>query len=272
VVALGPRATSSSRRPLEGRVVMVTRAREQATGLAEELERRGATAVLAPAIRLGRAPRRTLDHAVDELVAGGFAWALFTSRAGVQAVVEALAGRGLKADAVRAELAAVGEGTAAALREAGVEPSMVPETYTTFALSRAMPRGSGRVLLPRADIATGELEAAIAGKGWTPVRVDAYRTTLSRRMPAKAARALRAGRVDAVTFTSASTVDGFVQMIGSPSDVILPKVVCIGPVTARRAQDCGLEVAGVARPHTIEGLIGALERVLRRPDGRKEVG
>jgi uroporphyrinogen-III synthase len=251
---------------------MVTRAAEQAGELATELERRGATAVLAPAIRLDPTPRGTLDRAIDELLAGGFAWALFTSRAGVRAVVEALSGRGLKADAIRADLAAVGEGTARALREAGMEPSMVPETYTTFALSRAMPRGSGRVLLPRADIATGELEAAIAAKGWTPVRVDAYRTSLSRRMPAEAVRILRAGLVDAVTFTSASTVDGFVRMIASTSDATVPKVVCIGPVTARSARDHGLAVAGVARPHTIEGLIAALERILRRRVSRKEVG
>lgn len=251
---------------------MVTRAAEQASEFAAELERRGATPVLAPAIRLVPAPGRTLDRAIDDLVAGGFAWVLFTSRAGVQAVVDALAGRGLKGDAMRAELAAVGEGTAGALREAGVVPALVPDTYTTFALSRAMPRGAGQVLLPRADIATGELEAAIAAKGWTPVRVEAYRTALSRRMPVEAARALRAGRVDAVTFTSASTVDGFVQMTASPAPVTVPKVVCIGPVTAGRARDQGLAVSAVARPHTIEGLIRALERVLRRPAGRKEVG
>jgi uroporphyrinogen-III synthase len=61
-------------------------------------------------------------------------------------------------------------------------------------------------------------------------------------------------------------------MIAHSPDLSIPNVVCIGPVTARRAQDHGLEVAGVARPHTIEGLIGALERVLRRTAGRKEVG
>jgi uroporphyrinogen-III synthase len=269
MAAPGRRRASPSQ-PLKDRVIMVTRAAEQAGELAAELERRGATVVRAPAIRLLRAPRGDLDHAVDALAAGGFAWVLFTSRPGVRAVLDALARRGLTATAVRADIAAVGEGTARALRRAGVEPSLIPDAYTTFALARAMPRGSGRVLLPRADIATGELEAAVAAKGWTPARVDAYRTSLSRRMPAEASRALRAGRVDAITFTSASTVDGFVQMLGSSTLDALPKSVCIGPVTARRAREHGLEVAGVARPHTIEGLIGVLERVLRRPAGRKE--
>jgi uroporphyrinogen-III synthase len=259
-------------RSLDGRVVMVTRAKVQAAELAVELERRGATAILAPAIELVRAPGGGLDRAVGELVAGGFDWVLFTSRAGVEAVLDKLARRGRVAGAMDVKVAAVGDGTARALRDAGVEPALVPETFTTYALSRAMPRGSGRVLLPRADIATGELEAAVAAKGWTPVRVDAYRTRLSRRLPAPAMRALQEGRVDAITFTSASTVDGFVKMLSAASGRTrpLPKLVCIGPVTARTAKDHGMDVAGVARPHTIEGLLAALERVLR-PVRTKEV-
>jgi len=252
---------------------MVTRTRHQAGTLVARLEERGAAAILATAIELVRAPRKGLDDAIEELVSGGFAWVLFTSRAGVETVFARLLRRELDPHAIRAELAAVGEGTARALREAGVEPSLVPETFTTYALSRAMPRGAGRVLLPRADIASGELEAAIAAKGWTPVRIDAYRTKLSRRLPVEAARALRAGRVDAITFTSASTVDGFVRMLSSWTSPATPwpKVVCIGPVTARTARDRGLDVAGVARPHTIEGLIAALERVLGPPGRGKEV-
>jgi uroporphyrinogen-III synthase len=253
--------------------VVVTRAWDKTDELVAGLEERGATVILAPAIELVPAHQAALGRAVAELVSGGFSWVLFTSRAGVEAVLERLAGRGLQPGAIRAKVAAVGDGTARALREAGVEPSLVPETFTTFALSRAMPRGSGRVLLPRADIAGGELEAAVAAKGWTPIRVDAYRTKLARRMPAAAARALRAGLADAVTFTSASTVDGFAQMAASaglPAGT-LPKIVCIGPVTARAATDRGLEVAGVARPHTIDGLIAAIERVLRATARTKEV-
>src|SRR5207244_941463 len=99
-------------------------------------------------------------RAVGELAEGAFDWVLFTSRAGVEAVLARIQTKGLDPSAVRGEVAAVGEGTARTLREAGIEPSIVPKTYTTHALSRALPRGSGRVLLPRADIATGELEAA----------------------------------------------------------------------------------------------------------------
>ena len=85
---------------------------------------------------------------------------------------------------------------------------------------------------------------------------------MARSLPPPARAALREGRVDAVTFTSASTVRGFVGALGAVKGN--PKVVCIGPVTAREAREHGFTVAAVAKPHTIEGLVQAVERALRR--------
>jgi uroporphyrinogen-III synthase len=136
----------------------------------------------------------------------------------------------------------------------------MPETFTTLGLARAFPRGEGRVLCARADIAPPGLEDTLAAKGWSPERVDAYRTKMARSLPPEARAALRDGEVDAITFTSASTVRGFVGAMGVVRGN--PKVVAIGPVTAAEARAHGLRVSAVARPHTIEGLVGALERVL----------
>jgi uroporphyrinogen-III synthase len=245
--------------PLRGRVVLVTRARSQAGELAAMLAARGASPLIAPAIRILPASSRALERAARQLIGGSFSWVVLTSRSGVESLFAHL-GPGV---GIPATVAAVGEGTAAALRQHGIEPDLVPSTFTTEALARAMPGGAGKVLLARADIASEEMEAALARKGWTPVRVDAYRTVPSRRLPAAASRALRGGGVDAETFTSASTVDGFVAMAGAVLAVAprRAKVVCIGPVTAERAGQAGLGVDAVADPHTIEGLIVALERL-----------
>jgi uroporphyrinogen-III synthase len=141
----------------------------------------------------------------------------------------------------------------------------MPTTFTTQALARAFPRGRGRVLCARADIAPEGLEDSLEAKGWSPERVDAYRTRMPRSLPAAARDALRRGEVDAVTFTSASTVRGFVGALAAVKGN--PKVVCIGPLTSREAREHGLRVSAVARPHTIEGLVASLERVLpQRPD------
>jgi uroporphyrinogen III methyltransferase/synthase len=252
-------------RTLVGMVIVVTRPREQSGELAMMLDARGGHALLAPAIELSPAPPGELEAAVRDLAAGGFDWVLLTSRAGVDALLAQAGAIGATPqEALQARVAAIGKGTAEALRARGVEPDLVPETFTTFALGRALPRGTGRVLLARADIAPGELEGAVASKGWTPVRVDAYHTRLAHRLPAEVARALQAGEVDAVTFTSVSTVHGFLRGLeGSGVELASwPTIACIGPVTARAVTDAGLEVAGVASPHTIEGLVEALEHAV----------
>ena len=159
---------------LTGKVVLITRPREEAGELATLLEERGAHPLVAPAIERFSVPDEPLGEALRSLVAGRFAWAVFTSEAGVEAVLTRLGPR--VAGNLRARVAAIGQGTAGALRRFGVEPDLVPSTFTTADLGRALPRGSGNVLLARADIAPDGLDEAVAAKGWTPIRVDAYAT------------------------------------------------------------------------------------------------
>jgi uroporphyrinogen-III synthase len=257
-------------KPLAGRIVLVTRPADQSVELVRRLRGLGATAIVAPTIEIASVRSAALTRALRDLSAGRFAWITLTSRS----TVEMLASRLNSPSEVRARVAAIGDGTGKAYRAwARRRPDLMPTTFTTAGLARAFPRGKGRVLCARADIAPAGLEDALSAKGWSPVRVDAYRTRMARSLPAEARAALRDGRVDAITFTSASTVDGFAQMAASAglATGTLPKIVCIGPVTARAATDRGMEVAGVARPHTIDGLIAALERVLPATARTKEV-
>lgn len=244
-------------KPLAGRTIVVTRPRPEADELARLLERRGARAIVAPAIELAPVRSAALTKALAELADGAFAWVTLTSPRTVDVLAERL-----EPAQVRAKVAAVGEGTAEAYRRwSRRRPDLVPKAFTTASLGRAFPRGDGRVLTPRADVAPEGLEDALERKGWRPTRVDAYRTRMPRSLPAEARTALRGGQVDAVTFTSASTVRGFVGALGPVKGS--PKVVAIGPVTAREARTHGLHVHAVASPHTIEGLVAAVERALR---------
>lgn len=244
-------------KPLAGRTVLVTRPADQSLELVRRLRRLGATSIVAPTIEIVPGRSAALTAALHDLSAGRFAWITLTSRS----TVEMLASRLDTPMDVRANVAAIGDGTGKAFRAwARRSPDLMPTTFTTGGLARAFPRGQGRVLCARADIAPDGLEAALASKGWSPMRVDAYRTRMARTLPTEARAALRDGDVDAITFTSASTVRGFVGATGVVRGN--PKVVSIGPVTAREAREHGLRVSAVARPHTIEGLVAALERVL----------
>ena len=248
--------TSRAGPTLAGRTILVTRPREHSQTLIRELERRGARAIPAPTIELVAVRSAALTAALRDLAAGRFAWMTLTSGQ----TVDVLASR-IDAGDVRARVAAIGEGTARTFRAwTGREPDLVPGSFTTASLARSFPRGRGRVLCLRADVAPEGLEAALAAKGWSPERVTAYRTRMARRLPLEARDALRRGEVDAIAFTSASTVRGFVSAVGRVKGD--PKVVAIGPVTATEARAHGLPVAAVARPHTIEGVVEALDRAL----------
>jgi uroporphyrinogen-III synthase len=243
---------------LDGRTIVVTRPAERAARLVRMLEERGARAIVAPAIEVKPARSAALTAALKDLAAGRFAWIVLTSPATVAMLDDRLAS---PAD-VRAMVAAIGDGTADAFhRFAGRPPDRVAARFTTSGLARSFPRGVGRVLCARADIAPEGLEDALAAKGWSPTRVDAYRTVFPTTLPKEAREALAAGEVDAVTFTSASTVRGFVGALGAVKGT--PKVVSIGPVTSKEARAHGFRVHAVADPHTTEGLVAALERLFR---------
>ena len=245
------------KRTLAGRTIVVTRPAEQAEPLVRALERRGARVLTAPTIRIVPGRSAQLTAALKELAAGRFDWITLTSRA----TVDVLRDRLVSPRDVLAKVAVIGDGTADAFRRwTRRDPDLQPSTFTTSALARAFPRGAGRVLCARADIAPAGLEAALAAKGWQAERIDAYRTVFATSLPREARDAFRRGEVDAVTFTSASTVRGFSNSLGAAKGT--PRVVCIGPVTAAAARHAGLRPAAVARPHTIEGLVAALERAL----------
>jgi len=242
---------------LEGRTFVITRPVRDAGELAEKLRALGANVVEAPAIEIVELEDTTeLDRAIRQLAAGEFAWVSFTSPRAVDAVCAALKRFGLP-PRIPAKIAAVGPATAKKLAGAGLEVDLLAEPHTTEALADAFPAGEGRVLLPRADIAPEGLEDRLREKGWTPVRVDAYATRYPHELPDEARAALEADP-DAVVFTSSSTVEGFVRLLGTRFG--LP-AVCIGPVTAEAARRAGFSVKAVADPHSVDGLVAALDNL-----------
>jgi uroporphyrinogen-III synthase len=248
--------TSSADRPLAGRSVVVTRAAEQASRLVATLAHRGATVVEVPTIVIMDAPDggAALTDAVAHL--DRYDWVVLTSTNGVQRFLAA----GGSAAAAGVRIAVVGPGTADALRHGGREPDLVPERFVAEALLEVFPPGPGRVLLPQASAARPVLADGLGAAGWDVDAVVAYRTVAARPGPAVLERAAAA---DAITFTSGSTVTGYLAAAGP--DAVPPVVVCIGPVTAGAAEQAGLTVTAVAAEHTIDGLAAAVVAALTAP-------
>lgn len=245
-------------RPLFGRRVVVTRAREQASELVERLRDLGADTVELPVIEIGEPPDGGAALAAAALRVGEFDWVAFTSANAVERFFACLNGLGADARALGGvRVAAIGPGTAGTLEHWGVRADLVPGHYVAEAVVDAFPPGPGRVLLPRAAVARDALPAGLAAKGWAVEVVEAYRTLIGR--PSPEALTAAAG-ADAVTFTSSSTVTNWLEVAGGQP---VPAVVaCIGPITAETARAAGLPVHVVAAEHTIDGLVGALVEAL----------
>ena len=260
-------------RPLFGRRIVVTRPRAQAQAFADLLEAEGAEVVCFPTIAL--APPEVAG-ALDRAVAasGGYDWIVFTSPNGVRAFLERFAAqaRDLR-ELAGVRLAAIGPETAAELGRHLLKAAVVPEEYRAEGLLAALGdddvRGR-RILLPRAAGARTILPETLTARGAHVDEVVAYRAVPPPDADVAGMRAaLASGSIDAVTFTSSSTVRNFMALVG-PDDVARhvtngrPTIACIGPVTAETARECGLGVAVMPAHYTVPALAAALIAHLRR--------
>lgn len=263
--------------PLAGRRIVVTRSRAQARVLRELLEADGAEAVEVPAIRI--APPNDygpVDAAIDRLAE--YDWVVFTSQNAVEAFLDRLrqARAGGIGDLERVRIAVIGPATAQALQARGLRPSLAPQQFVAEALVEAFAvevaagaqRGDLRgthILLPRAAEARSVLPDGLRALGASVDVVPVYRVEVERDQHPQMWRGLSSG-VDAVTFTSPSTVRNFLELLGADASRFVggALVACIGPVTAAAAGSCGLRVGLVADTYTVPGLVDALRRRLGR--------
>jgi uroporphyrinogen III methyltransferase/synthase len=264
-VALREQLSWFETKPLFGWNILVPRTKEQSGSTITRLASYGATAEVVPTISVEppRTPQQ-MERAVKGLVTGRYEWVGFTSVNAVKAVREKFAEFGLDARAFAGlKIAAVGGVTAGALREWGLEPDLVPTgEQSAQGLLEAWPPFDevldpiNRVFLPRADIATDTLVAGLQDMGWEVDDVTAYRTVRAAPPPAPVREAIKGGQFDAVVFTSSSTVRNLVGIAGKPHPSTV--IACIGPATAKTAEEHGLRVDVLAPEASSESLVDAL--------------
>ncbi len=252
-------------KPLFGWRVLVPRTREQPQALTEQLVRYGARTEEVPTISVEppRTPQQ-MERAITGMVSGRYQWVAFTSVNAVRAVRERFEQYGLDARAFAGlKVAAVGEQTASALVAFGVRPDLMPTgDQTTAELLADWPEYDpvldpiNRVFLPRADIATDTLAGGLVELGWEVEDVTAYRTVRAAPPPAPIRDAIKTGAFDAVLFTSSSTVRNLVGIAGKPHASTV--VACIGPATAKAAEEHGLKVDVLSPEPTVSALAEAL--------------
>ncbi|MBC7354775.1 MAG: uroporphyrin-III C-methyltransferase [Desulfomicrobiaceae bacterium] len=253
------------RQPLFGKGVVITRAREQASDLKEQLQRQGAFCHEFPTIAVRPCwdtpqTREAIAHLAE------FGWVVFTSVNGVRAFWDALAACGRDSRALAGcRVAAIGPATAQELTQRGIVPDFVPERFVAeSALEGLLARGaaSGAVLIPRARVARDVLPQGLSQAGARVEVLPMYETHLAEADAASTLELLREGMLHYVTFTSSSTVENFFALLAP--EVLRPfvdqglRLACIGPVTAATLERFGFSAHVQPSDYTIPALVQAL--------------
>jgi uroporphyrinogen-III synthase len=238
---------------LKGRKILITRPEEQAASWAEKLRQLGALPQLFPLIEIvpiknNPALREAVRniHNYDLLVfASSNAARCFFENGDMEIILPS----------GRPEVAAVGPATARYLKERGINVRPLPKEYTASALAASLGKLQGKkILLPNTTLAREEL-GWLLGLSGAEVEVLRVYETRKRHDPEKLADILKQG-IDILTFASPSAVESFVEQADYKKGNFL--IACIGPVTAERAMELGLQVDITAHPHTADGMTEAI--------------
>lgn len=264
--------------PLAGKHIVNTRATHQAAALSDLLRAHGADPLAYPCITVAPpADSTVLDAALAALAAGRFDWLLLTSANTVVALAQRLDALSLTLPRESFACAAVGPATADAARTLlGLEAAHLPASYSAAALAETLPLARGaRVLLPESALARPTLAADLGVRGALVTVVDAYMTVCAATGGVDLPALCAAGTVDALTFTSSSTVACFLRRFRSEGgdDRHLRRLViaCIGAATADTARSSGLAVDVLPAASTLAGLVDALaSHFAARPDAPLE--
>lgn len=247
--------------PLVGTSVIVTRARHQASQLADELLRAGASPIVIPVIDIEITPevQETLEQTLRN--ADPPSWVVFSSQNAVWSVINARGGRELL-DQVH--IACIGPATASSCVSAGFTVDFVPSKASpeTFVSEFPAPRAPGidRVVFFAGESARPIIDEGLRGCGYLVDRVIAYQTVRSQVSPYVRHRAHGA---DAIIFTSASAVSGAVAIFGA--NHLPSRIISIGPTTTAAIEGQGLVVTEESQEQRLDALVSTLVSAIERP-------
>jgi uroporphyrinogen III methyltransferase/synthase len=269
VVGLREKIGWFEKKPLLGKKILITRARRQAGHLVQLLRYHGAEPISFPTIEI-RPPENWdgVDRAIDNI--SEYDWIIFTSTNGVNFFMGRLRDRNMDIrDLKGIRIGSIGSSTAQCVEAMGIKVDLLPEEYRAEGileeLAKEEVRGV-RFLLPRAEKARDILPEELGKRGADVDVVAAYRTVIPDAGGEEIISLIEDGQIDLITFTSSSTVTHFAEIIGIDILAELLKgvtVASIGPITAEKAKELGIETHIMPDEYTIEGMVWEIVRYYR---------
>ncbi|MBM7701338.1 uroporphyrinogen-III synthase [Metabacillus iocasae] len=263
----------SHRAPLFLKNILITRASRQAHSFSKRIEDLGGTPVHIPLLTFTRAKtnRRQVKEVLQTLHT--YDWIVFTSQNGISFFMEWLKDYQIKQDELnKLKVAVVGEKTAKELEKHGVKVTVMPEKFVAEALLDSLLREvhkNEKVLLVRGNLARPVIREGLIKEGYHVTDLIVYETVRSESKQEELVQLLKERKIHAVTFTSSSTVDSFVEaMKNIPNWLELLNdclIVCIGPITSTTASEYGLK-HHTPNEYTVDGMIELLVSCFSRSE------
>ncbi|MGV7221079.1 MAG: uroporphyrinogen-III C-methyltransferase [Nitrospinales bacterium] len=254
--------------PLFGKTIVITRAREQSESFTQLLMEKGAEPYSFPVIQtVPPEDWGPLDTALADL--NKYDGLIFTSVNGVKFFLQRLKQKDKDIRELKGvRIFAIGPKTAQAVKDLGIRVDVVPEKFVAESLLESLDKEDvkgKRYLLPRAQIAREILPHTLRDLGAKIDVAPAYQTILPVTLKDDLQTKLQDGDIDAITFTSSSTVQNFMKIFGDDLKPLLKKttIACIGPVTAKTAESLGLKVDIIPENYTIEALTQTIENYFK---------
>jgi uroporphyrinogen III methyltransferase/synthase len=264
VVKLRKKMSWFENRPLMGKRIVVTRAREQASDLVKLLSDLGAECLECPTIKVVPPDDwKPLDAAIENI--SSYDWLVFTSVNGVNYFFERLFAKSKDVRVLsKLNIAVIGPATERKLFKFGLKSDIVPKSYRAESIIEAFGNedvNGKKILLPRAKEARPILPVELTKMGAAVDEITSYYT---KEVPDSAdllLKRLKENTIDLITFTSSSTVKNFKSIL--PDNIFETQmkditIACIGPITADTAKNLGFDVHIVANSFTIPGLCEAI--------------
>jgi len=249
---------------VRGKKILITRAREQSREFTARLKKLGAEVIEFPTIEIvPPLSWKNVDRAISQLKS--YDWIIFTSANGVNFFFQRLKERGKSRRSFSSsKVCAIGPATGQQLKKKGAQVDYIPKEFVAESILRGFKRmgiEGKQILLARAKKARDVLPEGLKKMGATVDVVEVYRTVKPKGGAMRLKRLLEKKEVDVITFTSSSTVSHFIYLLKKEELKKLLSgiaIACIGPVTAKTARQCGMQVQIQPKQYTTPDLTKAI--------------
>lgn len=233
--------------PLKDKTVLITRSANQVSDFINQLHHLGAKTLTLPLIENTAINQTDL---IEKVTHTNYDWIIFTSVNAVRFFFESISSK-----TISSKIAVVGEKTNQFLNEIGIASDFTPSQFTAKHLANEIPiSANDKILIPRSDLAKHDIVELLEARNCMVDPISIY-ANKSISYSQNEIENIFNQKIDYITFTSGSIVTSFINLGITLKD---EQLICIGPETAKIAEENGLRVTAIANPHTIEGMVEAI--------------